>query len=302
MKNMTRLLIGTAALCGVAAGAQAADLSQPQVINYPAPAVTVASGWYLRGDVGVGLVQQQSIYESSIANPTAGTTSGWLNRSIGDTTTIGAGVGYQFTDNLRGDVTLQYRTSTTFQGGNYVTNTTTGATGENDITGSTSSTIALLNGYYDITHWNGLTPFVGAGVGVAFNQMHATSTQQGGFTNPEYGVYPNKSLTSLAWALHTGLSYDINSRLKLEMGYSFLNYGDTKAGPLTCYGASTSVACNDELRNKRLFSNDIHIGFRWMLDGGATSQASYQQSAWQQPTTTYAPPYQPSSAPVVAKY
>jgi opacity protein-like surface antigen len=302
MKNMTRLLMGIAAFYGVAANAEAADLSQPQVINYPsaAPAVPVASGWYLRGDIGVGIVQQQSLYESSIANPTAGTTSGWLNKTIGDTTTIGAGVGYQFSDNLRGDVTVQYRTSTPFQGGDYITNTATGATGENDISGNTSSTIALVNGYYDVTHWNGITPFVGAGIGAAFNQMRATSTQQGGFTNPEYGVYPSKSITSFAWALHTGLSYDINSRLKLELGYTYLNYGDSKAAPLTCYGATTSVACNDELRNKKLSSSDFHIGFRYMLDNVASTSV-YQQSSWQQPTT-YATPYPPSSAPVVAKY
>lgn len=323
MKKMSRLLMAAAASLSAIVTAEAADMTQPRVVTYAAPAeAAVASGWYLRGDVGVGIVTQSSLYESSIANPTAGTTSGWLNNSIDNTTTIGAGVGYQFNDNLRGDVTLQYRTATTFQGGNYVTNTAQSVTGENNIRGTTSSVVGLVNGYYDIVHWNGLTPYVGAGIGVAFNKMGATSTQEGGFTNREYGVYPDKWKTNFAWALHTGLSYDINSRLKLEMGYTYLNYGNTNAGPLVCYGPANppAIQCGDVLRNKNLASHDIHIGMRWLFDAAASSSSSWSSSnAWQsssaqtyqQPssystypagaTPTY-PSYPSSSAPVVARY
>jgi len=313
MNKTTRILTVAAALCGATYGAEAADLSQPpRILNYPAATVDPgATGWYLRGDIGVGIVSQSSWYESSINNPQPGQTNGWLNRRIDDTTTADIGVGYQFSDNLRGDVTLQYRTATSFQGGNFISNPANNpTTGENAITGSVSSTIALVNGYYDVTHWNGLTPYVGAGIGVAYNQMSATSTQQGGFSPAEYGVYPSKGQANFAWALHTGLSYDINPRLKLEVGYSFLNYGDTKAGPLTCYGANAPVACNDLFKIHNLTSNDIHIGMRWLLDVpvSASSQASYQ-SSWQQPTSYQQSGYQqqslsypPSSAPVVAKY
>ena len=318
MTSMTRFLMTAAMFCGATYGAEAADLSQPPpVINYPAPVAADPgpTGWYLRGDVGVGIVNSSSWYESSIDSPSAGVTTGWINKSVNDTAFVDAGVGYQFTDNLRGDVTLQYRTATSFQGGNYIKNNTTQAVGENSITGATSSVIGLVNGYYDITHWNGLTPYVGAGIGFAYNQMHATSTQQGGFSPNEYGVYPTGGQTNLAWALHTGLSYDINSRLKLEMGYSFLNYGDTKAGPLTCYGSSTPVACNDIFKIHSLTSSDFHLGMRWLLDGQASGSSSYQsnfQSNWQQPTTfrqsstsyqsSSAPVYQGGQTPVVARY
>lgn len=292
MKKMSRLLMAAAASLSVVASAEAADMGQPRVVTYAPAEAPVAGGWYLRGDVGVGIVTQSSLYESSIANPTAGTRSGWLNSSIDNATTVGAGVGYQFSDNLRGDVTLQYRTATSFQGGNYVTNLTTNATGENSIRGTTSSVVGLVNGYYDIVHWNGLTPFVGAGIGVAFNRISATSTQQGGFNPPEYGVYPEKWKTNFAWALHTGVSYDINTRLKLELGYSYLNYGKTGSGGLICYGANNppAVNCNTTLQNRGLASHDIHFGMRWMFDAPAPQAASWQ------------PAYQPSSAPVVARY
>lgn len=290
MKKMSRLLMAVAASLSASALAEAADMSQPHVVTYAPAEAPVAGGWYLRGDMGVGIVTQSSLYESSIANPTAGTTAGWLNKSIDNTTTFGAGVGYQFNENLRGDVTLQYRTATTFQGGNYITNTTTNATGENVIRGTTSSVVGLVNGYYDVVHWNGLTPFIGAGIGVAFNKMNANSTQQGGFTNPEYGVYSEKWKTNFAWALHTGVSYDINSRLKLELGYSYLNYGGTKSGGLICYGANNppAVNCNNTLQNKGLASHDFHLGMRWLLDAPAAQTANWQ------------PAY--SSAPVVARY
>ncbi len=292
MKKMSRLLMAAAASLSAIVTAEAADMTQPRVVTYAPAEAPVASGWYLRGDVGVGIVTQSSLYESSIDNPSPGTRSGWLNNSVDNATTIGAGLGYQFNDNLRGDVTLQYRTATSFQGGNYITNTTTGISGENYIRGTTSSVVGLVNGYYDIVHWNGLTPYVGAGIGVAFNRMSATSTQEGGFNPPEYGVYPAKWKTNFAWALHTGLSYDINSRLKLEMGYSYLNTGNTQSGSLICYGAGNPPAtqCNTFLRNKNMASHDIHIGMRWLFDAPAPQAASWQ------------PAYQPSSAPVVARY
>jgi opacity protein-like surface antigen len=291
--------MAAAACCSAAATAEAADMSQPRVVTYAPAEVAVAGGWYLRGDVGAGILTQSSLYESSIANPTAGTKSGWLNQSIETTSTIGAGVGYQFSDNLRGDVTLQYRTATSFQAANYVTNTTTNATGENDIRGTTSSVVGLVNGYYDITHWNGLTPFVGAGIGVAFNKMGAVSTQQGGFTGNEYGVYPTKWSTNFAWALHTGLSYDINPRLKLEMGYSYLNLGNTNAAPLVCYGGANppTILCGDSLKNKNLASHDFHIGMRWMLDSVATQSASWSSAnSWQSSSNYQTQTYQPSSS------
>ena len=322
MTKLTRLLIAAVASCGAMYGAHAADLSQPpRVLNYPAAVADPSvSGWYLRGDIGVGIVGDSSLWDSGIAAPAAGTTAGWLNRSIGDTTFIDVGVGYQFTDNLRGDVTLQYRNSTAFQGANYITCLsaaagcgTVGATGENDTNGSVSSVIGLVNGYYDITRWNGLTPYVGAGIGLANNRMHATSSQLGAFSPPDYGIYPQKDQLSFAWALHTGLSYDINPRLKLEMGYSYLNYGDAKSGPLFCENVGV---CGNTLKVKGLYSNDFHIGMRWLLDvqGSTYSQASYQTSAWQQQQSSswqqpvaQTWPQQSSgtyqqSAPVVAKY
>jgi opacity protein-like surface antigen len=321
MNRLTRSLLAAATLCGATFQAEAADLSQPpRVLNYPAQVVDPGvSGWYLRGDVGVGIMSTGSWYETSVDSPQPNQTNGWLDRRINDTSTIDVGVGYQFTDNLRGDVTIGYRTATALHGGNYISNPNNNpTTGENSITGSVSSVVGLVNGYYDITRWNGLTPYVGVGIGAAYNTMGATSTQQGGFNPPEFGVYPSKGKANFAWALHTGLSYDINPRLKLEVGYSFMNLGETNAGPLTCYGGGTPVLCNDAFRIRNLTSQDIHIGMRWLLDVGASTSSSYQSSSswgssattyqpsssWQQSsTTTYQPgSYQSGSAPVVAKY
>jgi opacity protein-like surface antigen len=275
------------AILGLSGVAQAADMGGPfkaPSVVQPLPESSGGGGWYLRGDVGIGINSKLDLESIGSAGIAANPSASWLNRDIADTPFISAGVGYQFTDYLRGDLTAEYRSSTRFRANaRYPRNA-------NDVAyplydGSVSSTVVLANGYVDLGNYYGLTPYVGAGVGAAYNKLGDTF-QHTSF--PRWGTYadgtmPGVGKWSLAWALHTGLTWDVNSRLKLDMGYSYKNLGKVTSGELRCNDNPKVVHnCNEWLTLKNLASNDLHVGMRWLLNPPEAK-----------------PVY---SAPVVAKY
>ena len=95
--------------------AQAADYSQPYqppppqpIIIQQAPQEELGNNWYLRGQVGVGMIQSDKMqYEPNAANNP--NDFGIESSSIGDTIFIGGGVGYYWNNWLRFDVTGEYR-------------------------------------------------------------------------------------------------------------------------------------------------------------------------------------------------
>lgn len=286
-KISTSFLAGMAIL-GLTGVAQAADMGGPfkaPTVVPPLADTTASSGWYLRGDVGIGINRTPKFSSTGPAGIDTNANASWLAREIGDTPFISAGVGYQFTDYLRGDITAEYRASTRFRANARYPRTPT------DVAypfydGSLSSTVVLANAYADLGNYNGLTPYIGAGVGAAYNKLGDTY-QHTSF--PAYGTYADgvmggQGKWNFAWALHTGVTWDVNSRLKLDMGYSYKSLGSVKSGELRCNENPNVVRqCNEWLTLKNLASNDLHVGMRWLLD----------------PPKERVPVY---SAPVVAKY
>jgi opacity protein-like surface antigen len=97
----------------VSTAALAADLPPPPPVAYqpPPPPVVEASGWYLRGDVGVG-IQNFKNFDHDQTNPAFVWPASWTinQQEIKDATILGFGVGYEFNSWLRFDITGEYRT------------------------------------------------------------------------------------------------------------------------------------------------------------------------------------------------
>ena len=102
----------------------------------------------------------------------------------------GVGVGYQFTPFFRGDVTGEYRYATGLRGSEYYRGPDyddgLGSYGVNKSSGHFDSAVVLANAYFDLGTWYGVTPFIGAGAGYAFNHMSGYGTDST-FTSPSYG-------------------------------------------------------------------------------------------------------------------
>ena len=81
----------------------------------------------------------------------------------------------------------------------------------------------LANGYIDLGTWNCLTPFIGAGVGVAYNTLD--NFVDVGVPTAGSGIGRNSSNFNFAWALHAGVSYAVTQNFSVELAYRYLNYG-----------------------------------------------------------------------------
>ncbi len=77
--------------------------------------------------------------------------------------------------------------------------------------GDFTSAVFLVNGYVDFGTWYGITPFIGAGAGVARNMLSGFSetslTTIAGVTTPSGGWIGDNDKTHFAWALYAGLGY-----------------------------------------------------------------------------------------------
>lgn len=248
-------LAGLMALAAVPA-THAADLLPPPPQFEPYPEPIESSGWYLRGDVGVGNTIQGKVSSSFTggAVPPGFTLN---ERHLDDSALAGIGVGYEFNNWFRADITGEYRTSARFQA------IESSGPGFDTYNGSVQSSVVLANGYVDFGHWHGFTPYIGAGVGGAFNQVASLTDVGAGTFAGGIGWAPTKSSTALAWALMAGVSFDVTHNLKLDISYRYLDMGNAVSGPIAC-----ATGCGaTESQKYHLASNDIRIGARWMFGG-----------------------------------
>ncbi len=257
----------------VSTAAYAADLgAPPPAVPYQYQPVAVPaeqSGWYLRGDVGVG-AQSFSQFDLGPANEVPATWT--VNQSdIQDTTLLGFGVGYDFNSWLRFDVTGEYRTAALFKAlGSYNQGTCDvgGVTGTcfDNYSGNFSAAVFMANAYLDLGTWWCLTPYVGAGVGTAYERITGVQdigplppgTIGFGYTNSD------SSNWNLAWNVQAGLTYNVSDNLKIDFSWRYLNMGSPQSANIYCQNTTTTGPCNS-FNLKDLSSQDFRIGLRWML-------------------------------------
>src|SRR5271157_5942908 len=152
--------------------AGAADL--PPAPALPPPAALEFSGWYLRGDVGLGVNTSTPELKNEPDPIATGVANGFLSpaaiQSFNNTTLstfgmIDFGAGYQFNNWFRMDGTLEYRGGANLQSLYTITDCCAPGFGGGPVQyadfyrGDVSSFIGLLNAYADIGTWYGVTPY-----------------------------------------------------------------------------------------------------------------------------------------------
>lgn len=277
------VLIGAAVV--TMSAAQAADLAP--LAPQPLPvAEEFASGWYLRGDMGVGAQSFRS-FDHTQTNPAFVWPGSWAieSKGMGDAVFFGAGIGYKYSSWLRFDFTGEWRASARFKAvGSYsglVDFCAGGGKCFDVYDGHHSAAVFLANAYFDLGHWWRITPFVGFGVGAvrhAITDFWDLGLNSDGTTGR--GFASNYAYWNFAWAAHAGLAFDVSRNLKIELAYRYLNMGDVKTGTVACNGCGgAGPLAYYSLRG--FDSHDFKLGLRWQLD-----------------TPVYAPP---SYAPLVRK-
>ncbi len=236
----------------------------PAAVPVPAPVpVPVGpASWYLRADIGFGVASKPGLGESGSvfgvydspgpANPVASPIpfgansqygSSWFDSDFSTFVAGGVGAGYNWGRGFRTDITAEMHSKNTMTGnGSYAyaqyamlpnpapppanLYQANGATvsGKFSDTTTLDSTIFMFNGYYDVTTWGPLTPYVGAGVGVSYNTVERnrkwTETDGATTTNTEDALKThNYGLVAQATA---GISYAFAPSILLDLNYRYM--------------------------------------------------------------------------------
>jgi opacity protein-like surface antigen len=168
MKTLKSLLLASVIAAPLAMQAQAADVG----VDETSPVTdSTMIGLYLRGDIGWSFLDVNGLDNDD----------NWV---------AGGGVGYQFSDFLRADVTADFS-------GDY--EVAPGA----DI----STTTVLGNVYFDWANESMFTPYVGAGIGYGWVDGTGTATDDDG----------------IALGAAAGVAVDLTNNLAVDAGYRYRN-------------------------------------------------------------------------------
>ncbi|WP_299939341.1 outer membrane beta-barrel protein [uncultured Nitratireductor sp.] len=281
MRSVSRLLVSTAIIAVASVvGSNAADYDPPIVFDDTPDIVPVeiGSGWYLRGDIAYNFERTYKNRSIAFGDPFATPAPFiapvlWSLEEKEGVFSGSVGMGYSFSDMFRGDVELGFLSKDTTNitgtgscGGTEVVELdTTNAAGEpvtirtesagsrpcaGNIGVENSSWNAMVNGYVDLGTINGFTPYIGAGVGVAYTpyELNVTGVCSGsrnivsngadtlttsflchGQSSPdgadvEYVKLKLKNRPfSLAYSLSAGFAYQMTQNTKLDVGYRYLS-------------------------------------------------------------------------------
>jgi opacity protein-like surface antigen len=255
---------GAAALLSTAAFA--ADM--PQIMApqpYYAPPQQDFGGWYLRGDIGM-TNSKAKLHDNLYDTLPAGSTLTQLGQGFTGGVSYGVGVGYQFNNWFRADVTGEYRSRVSFSGTDFAT-FPGGSAGSDVYQGGYTSWVGLVNAYADLGTWWCLTPFVGAGVGAA--HISTTGLQDSGLSfAPGVGSFGGgsyfangSSVTNFAWAAHAGVAYKVTNNFTVELAYRYLDMGTAVHGFGSSFDGSNAGPSSFQYRD--LTSQDVKLGVRW---------------------------------------
>lgn len=229
-----------------ASAAMAADSSR--ALLPPAPILEdegSLEAWYLRGDVGA--VDYRRPEADFIASPFSGS---FMDERIGRSATAGLGVGYRFGPGFRADLTFDHRFGARFRGS---AATPAGALLDR---GRFQSSTLMANAYLDLGTFMDVTPYFGAGLGVARNVL---SDQARLSAAPAAGEawtrVSGASDYSFAWALMAGIGYQFSSAFTLDLGYRYVSLGDVKTRQ---GGAGVDLAA--------IGAHEMRVGLRYAFE------------------------------------
>ena len=268
MRSVKYLLAAGAASL-LSSAAFAADMAIAPPPMYAPPPVEDFGGWYLRGDIGFS---NQNVNKVLDTNPAAyNNVAVAQTSSFGSAGIYGGGVGYQFNNWFRADITGEYRGKSNFTGLDVVTGTGpfAGFVGTDAYTATKSELLFLANAYVDLGTWWCVTPFIGAGVGTARVSIgNFTDTGDfinGGVQNHSLDYAGQASQWNFAWAVHAGLAYRVNPGLTVELAYSYVNMGNGITGPTSSFDQVTNTT-HAPFSYNNITSNDVKLGLRWELN------------------------------------
>jgi opacity protein-like surface antigen len=235
----------------------------------PPPVIEEFGGWYIRGDIGM---TNQAV--ANLDNALYATATGLriIDKNFEAGTLFGVGVGYKWNSWMRFDITAEYRGETGFHGMDVYTD---GGPRFNNYTAKKSEWLYLFNAYADLGTWGGITPFIGAGIGVARIGIHSFRDMGTDGLNVTLGYADSDYKWNIAYAFHAGLAYEVTKNFTFELAYRYVYLGDGQSGDIIAYDGTNAI------RNPMIFkgidSHDLKIGVRYLFASAPAQQYQVQQ-------------------------
>ncbi len=266
MRHLPIALSAIASLLG-GAGAHAADYDyNPPLVEEAAfpemeeyVPVETKTQWYIRGDLGVDIMNIPETFSSS--DSTSYNSIGSISGSIA--------AGYYFNDLFRMEGELGYTGL-----GDFDTDPTSALCSGTDTAIPGSTTVPcfverdggshawsfLVSGFFDFGTFARITPYVGAGAGIAYTdygvktetECTSAGTRTCSFPGTLYNDEREREF-KFAYQLSAGASYDLTDRLKLDLGYRLFGIP----------GAKQAVRDGDDVKfEDSTMQHQIRLGLR----------------------------------------
>ena len=113
----------------------------------------------------------------------------------------------------------------------------------------------MTNVFKDLGRWGNVTPYIGAGVGIAYNQLSEVSFIDS--PNLRNRITGNNDL-SLAWSAMAGIGYQISERAIIDVGYRYIDFG--RIASQRNYDAGF---VNPRVRVDDIAAHEIKVGLRY---------------------------------------
>ena len=263
--RMSRFGLATAAVAAACLSAPAlADGLYGDSLKDPEVVIGSRGYCYLRADTGYSWSANPdvrwTVRDADPGSPTFGQvlTDAVTGVGIGNTWLVEGGIGCASgSRGLRGDLMLGYHGKRTIDGVPGPWNGAVLPPTADPLHTGVSSTTLMFNGYYDILQFGRFTPYLGAGLGLAYNKTDAVS-----FTGPA-NVISGDSRWSLAWSLMAGVGISLTERTTLDIGYRYLDVGRAESGTIDNLGNAFPKVRIDDLA-----AHEFKIGLRMAFGGG----------------------------------
>lgn len=118
----------------------------------------------------------------------------------------------------------------------------------------------FFNAYYDFKNTTSFTPYIGAGVGLAFvGAKTSVNSHEEGESDESYSL-GKKTRTNFAWNVGLGCAYALNDTVSIDLGYRYADFGKAKTKsysgvddgqPFTVYGKAQNVAMHQFMLGAR---------------------------------------------------
>lgn len=126
----------------------------------------------------------------------------------------------------------------------------------------------MFNAYKDLGNYNGFTPYVGAGAGLAYHKVSEVYfTDNPNLTNRIHG---DNDLT-FAWSLMAGVGYQVSERAIIDLGYRYIDMGKASS-----QRSDTAGYVNPAVKIDDIEAHEIKIGLRYHFGSDCCAQQTYQ--------------------------